>query len=465
MIPAPRSLAAALLVAIALLGASTDVAATDLLQAWEAARDHDPAFAAARAEWQAGQTRERQARALFMPQVSMTGSAGIAASDHDTTGAQFSAPGFGASNDAAFRTRIEGGPATSLSLLAQQPLYNLEKRASARQLTRQAQVAALKLRSAEQELIVRTAHAYFDVVLAEEALFTLRAQKEAAQRAQVEAQERFEAGASPVTDRNEAQARYDEIRTQEILAENDLEMKRVAFVHLTGRRATGLNRIASGAPLDRFDASPVSDWLERAARDNPLIAMQELGREIAQDEIDKYRAWTSPVVDLYVRVNDERSQGSSGYGGTTHVVSSSGAIGVQLTIPLFTGGMRDAKRDEAAALAQKALSEVQALRQTVLRQTQAAWLAANTGLARVHAHEQALRSARSRLDATETGKEVGARTMLDFMGAQSDFYRAQRNLTATKYQLLLDRLRLAASAGTLSESGLREVNAVLTAGQ
>jgi outer membrane protein len=459
-----NSLAATLLAAAVALSSNAAIAGTDLLQAWQSAREHDPSFAAARAQWQAGQTRERQARALFMPQVSVTGSAGVMASDRDTTGAQFSALGFGASTDAAFRTKIEGGPATSLALIAQQPLYNAERRASARQLERQAQVAALEFRSAEQELILRAAQTYFGVVLAEEALITLRAQKDAAKRALEEAKERFEAGATPVTDRDEAQARYDDIKTQEILAENELEMKRVAFGHLTGRPATGLNRIAPGAPLGRFDPTPVASWLDRAARDNPLIAMQELGREIAEDELEKYRAWTSPVVDLYARVADERTQGSSGY-GTTRVASNSRTVGVQIAIPLYTGGMRNVKRDEAAALAQKALSETHALRQEVLRQTQAAWLAANTGLARVHAHEQALRSAQSRLNATETGKEVGARTMLDFMNAQTDFYQAQRNLIAARYQLLLDRLRLAASAGALSEAGLREVNAVLTAGQ
>lgn len=436
--------------------------ATDLLQAWQSAREHDPRFAAARAQSDAGATRERQARALFLPQVSVTGSAGFIATDRDTTGAQFSAPGFGASNDAAFRTKINGGPTGSLALAAQQPLYNVEKRASARQLERQAQVAALELRGAEQDLILRVAQAYFDVVLADETLVTLRAHKQSAARALEEAKERFEAGATPVTDREEAQARHDEIGTREILAENELEVKRLALAQLTGKPAADLDRVGPGVRLDRFDTSSAAHWLDRAERNNPRIAIQELAREIAQDEIDKYRGLTSPSVDAYARIADERMQGGNGY-GTTRIASSTATVGVQLTIPLFTGGMRSAKRDEAAALAQKAQSEVAALRQDVLRQTQAAWLAASSGLVRVRAHEQALRSAQSRLNATETGREVGARTTLDLMNAQADFYQAQRGLIQAKYQLLLDRLRLAASAGVLSESSLREVNAFLRA--
>jgi len=139
------------------------------------------------------------------------------------------------------------------------------------------------------------------------------------------------------------------------------------------------------------------------------------------------------------------------------------SIGLQLTIPIYEGGMRSAKRNEAEALARKAGLDVEALRQEVVRQTRAAWLGVSTGIAQIRAHEQALQSARSRLGATETGNEVGARTMLDLMNAQSDFYQAQRNLAQAKYQLLLNRLRLAATAGDLSETELRNVNAALTA--
>lgn len=190
--------------------------------------------------------------------------------ERNTTGAQFSAPGFGASNDATFRTKIDGGPAISWAIVAQLPLYNAERRASSRQIERHATLADVQFRNAEQELMLRAVQAYFAVILAEETLSTLRAQGEAAARALEVAKGRFEEGATPVTDRDEAQARFD---------------------------------------------------------------------------------------------------------------------------------------------------------------------------------------------------EVGARTMLDLMNAQSDFYQAQRNLTAAKYQLLLDRLRLAASAGVLSDADLREANAVLTAGQ
>jgi outer membrane protein len=451
-----------LLVQVALAAIATQSAwgGTDLLSAWQAARQHDPIFEAARAQWQAGQTKQRQGRALLLPQVAVTGSGGYVSTDRDTTGAQFAVPGFGASNDAAFRTRIHGGQATSWALTAQQPLYNAERMANARQLDRQAQMAEVQFRAAQQELILRTAQAYFAVLLAEETLATLQTQKHAAARARDIGQERFDTGASPVTDRDEARARFDEITTQELASRDDLRMKRAAFTDLTDRPAEQLSHLGD-APLDRFSVGPLADWTDRAAQRNPLIAMQELGRDIARDEVEKFRALTSSSLDLFARVADDRMHGGNGF-GTTNITSNTRTVGVQLTIPIFTGGMRNAKRDEAAALALKAQFDAQALRQEVLRQTQSAWLGVNTGITRVHAHELALRSAQSRLNATETGKEVGARTMLDLMNAQTDFFQAQRNLAQAKYQLLLSRLSLAATAGELSESELREVNSGLS---
>ena len=355
--------AVSLLAGLAMVAVAPAVhAAADLVDAWLAAQQHDAVYQAARAQLEAGQTRQRQARALGLPEVSVNGSAGYMTNDRNTTGAQFSAPGFGASNDATFRTSIDGGQTTAWGLTLQQPLYNAQRQASAQQLERQSQLAQAEFRAAQQDLILRAAQAYFGLVLAEETLATLTAQKAAAGHALDVAREKFDAGATPVTDREEAQARFDDVVNQ-----------------------------------------------------------------------------------------------------VTHITSSTRTVGVQLTIPLYNGGMRSAKRDEASALAVKAQFDTRALREQVLRQAQAAWLAVSTGGARVQAGEQALKSAQSRLDATETGVEVGARTMLDFMNAQNDFYQMQRNLLQTKYQLLLDRLRLSAVTGELGEAELREIDGTLAA--
>ncbi len=455
--------AVSLLAGLAMVAVAPAVhAAADLVDAWLAAQQHDAVYQAARAQLEAGQTRQRQARALGLPEVSVNGSAGYMTNDRNTTGAQFSAPGFGASNDATFRTSIDGGQTTAWGLTLQQPLYNAQRQASAQQLERQSQLAQAEFRAAQQDLILRAAQAYFGLVLAEETLATLTAQKAAAGHALDVAREKFDAGATPVTDREEAQARFDDVVNQVILADNEVQTRRALYGDLTGSPAPRLKRIVRSAQFERYAAGPLAAWTERAAQHNPLLAMQELGQEIARDEVQKFRALVSPTLDLVARIADDRMQGASGF-GTTHITSSTRTVGVQLTIPLYNGGMRSAKRDEASALAVKAQFDTRALREQVLRQAQAAWLAVSTGGVRVHAGEQALKSAQSRLDATETGVEVGARTMLDFMNAQNDFYQMQRNLLQTKYQLLLDRLRLSAVAGELGEAELREIDGTLAA--
>ncbi len=434
--------------------------ATDLVGAWQSARQHDPVFEAARAQLEAGQTRQRQGRALLLPQVTAAASGAYVTTDQNTTGAQFSAPGFGTSADASFRTRVDGGQSAGWSVTAQQPIYNAERFANSRQLDSQSQAAEIQFRTAEQDLILRSAQAYFAVLLADETLATTKAQQIAAKRAFDIANERYDAGAAPVTDREEAKARLDDITAQELFASDELQLKRAAFFDLTGIAAAGLRPLAGGVSLDRFGVGPLAAWSERAAEHNLLIAMQDRGLDIARDEVEKFRALFAPSLDLVARVADDRIHGGSG-AGTSAISTNSRTVGVQLVIPLYSGGMRNAKHDEAVALARKAEFDGQALRQEVLRQTQAGWLGVTSGISRVNARAQALRSAQARLNATETGNEVGARTTLDLMNAQTDYFQAQRNLAQAKYQLLLDRLRLSAVAGELTDKELREVNAAL----
>jgi outer membrane protein len=454
------SLAGAALSLLGLLSGMPAQAAQDLASAWQAAQQHDATFSAARAQWQAGQTKQRQSSALFKPQLTVSGSLGATSLDRDTRGAQFSAPGFGSANDAQFRTRIDAGAATNVALVARKPLYNAELTANASQLERQAEIAELQFRFAQQELILRTAEAYFSVLLAEETLASIEAQKRAAARALEVAEESFDAGALPVTDRNEAQSRYDELASRQVAAENEVALKRSALADMTGTAAEGLKKVDPEADLNRYSVAPLAHWQERAGERSLLLAMQRLGHEIARDEIAKHRGLVAPSLDLIAQVADERMNGRNSF-GSTHITSTAATVGLQLSIPLVTGGMRSAKQDEAVAMAEKTRMDGETLRRGVLRETQAAWLSVASGLAQIRAQEQALKSAAARLDATETGQEVGARTMLDVVNAQADLYRARLRLAQARHELLLGRLRLSASAGELSEADIQAVNAAL----
>jgi outer membrane protein len=448
----------------ATLGAASPAAPAgiDLLTAWEAAQQQDPSLAAARAELDAGQARGRQGRALLLPTVTVTGSAGYGAGSQNSTGAQFTAPGLGTVNGVDFRTDVRDGTATAWRVTAEQPIYNAERSASARQLELQADRSEIGLRAARQELMLRTARVYFDVLLSEDALEEIRRQKAAAGRALDVAQASYDEGKLPVTDRNEVRARHDGIVARESMALDDLELRRAALFELTGLPAENLKRMPASAPLQPFDAGRLDQRLARAGENNALIALQSLAREIAAQEISKWNAAATPTVSLVAQAGGDRLSGNGGFGTSASVSSNNSVVSLQLSIPLYNGGMRGARGDEAVALAEKARFDVDATRKAVQLQTRSAWLGTTSGLTRIQAYERAVESARSRLDATETGYEVGARTTLDLLNAQADLFRALRELQQAKCQVLLDRLTLANALGELDVEELRAVNANLT---
>jgi len=429
----------------------------DLMLAWRSAQQHDAAFAAANAERRVGEQKQRQSRALLLPQVQATAAVGLASIDNRTSGAQFTAPGFGTSNDVDFRTDVNRGHEQRWVISAQQPLYDAERFANSRQLDKQAQLAEMKYTDAQQDLILRVAQAYFDLALARDTETLLVSEKEASQRALDEARARFNSGDIPITDADEAQARFDAIAAQQLAAQSDSEIKRSAFIDVIGIEPVELCQPSVDAAPEKI---ALTDWQQRATNNNPLLAMQMLGVDIAQADIDKYRALTSPVLALVAQAGDDRLHGDGAY-GASELQSSNWMVGVQVTMPLFTGGMRSAKHAEAIAQSEKAQADLTALRQVVARQTQAAWLGVTNGAAQVRALEQAKKSAQTRLRATELGRANGARNTLELLNAQTDSYAAERALRQAQYALVLNRLRLAAAAGALDESTLQTVNSEL----
>ncbi|MBL8445959.1 MAG: TolC family protein [Zoogloeaceae bacterium] len=282
----------------------------------------------------------------------------------------------------------------------------------------------MRYRVAEQTLILRVAQAYVDVLAAGERLALLGRQKSAVGRALDEARERFDAGDIPKTGVTEAQARFDAIVAEELAAADPQRIAGAAFTDLTGLPAEGLRPVG---PALGMAPAPLEDWLARSVQGSLVRAQQRLGEEIARREVDKHRALSALTLDLVARAGEERLNGSGDFGQSS-LNANSRSFTLQLTVPLFTGGMRSARRDEAVALADKARFDVEAARQLAARETRAAWLGVTTGAARVRAFEQARRSAASRLDATQTGQEVGARTTLDVLNAQADLLAANAQL-------------------------------------
>lgn len=445
-----------------LAGTALPAHATDLIDAWHAAQQHDLDHAAARADQQAGATRRDQARALWRPTLVLSGTAGVAGSDTTVSGAQFSAPGLGTSSGVGFDTSVNRGALGRWSVQASLPLYNRERDAQGRQLGLSADVADLAWEDAQQTLMLATTQRYLDVVLAQESLRVLRRQQEAVNNALTETRDRFRLGDAPVTDTHEAAARAEAIAAQGLALETDLQLKQAVFADATGLPPGDLQLLHPAAETAPADTQALAAWLAEADAHNPLLRTQIAAVEVARQEAAKSRGALAPSVDLVAQIGRERLSGNGDFGAASNA-SGNRMIGVQLTLPLYTGGLRDARQQEAQRGIDKAQAQADRARQQVAQQTRAAWLGLTVGAGRIQALAQALAASRSRRDATRLGRQVGDRTTLDLLNAENDAASAELTLLAARAEWLMSRLRLAASAGRLDEAALRSVNQSLQA--
>ncbi|HTN65239.1 MAG TPA: TolC family protein, partial [Burkholderiaceae bacterium] len=331
------------------------------------------------------------------------------------------------------------------------------------QLELAADIAEIEWGNANQALMLRVAERYFDVVLAADTLRVLRRQQAAVERALTETRERFQLGDVKVTDTHEAAARAEAVKAQALAADADLQVKQAALADLTGlpagqarlRRPNDAAAPAAGGSLEH--------WLAKAQERNPNLQMRIAGVAAAKQEAAKFSAQAAPSLDLVLQVGRNRLAGNGDFGAASNT-GNERMIGVQLTIPLYTGGYRSARQEQALALAAKADADASHTRQQVALQVRSLWLGLTVGASRVQALAESSKASQARLDATRLGNEVGDRTTLDLLNAENDAANAELMLLQARIGLLLDRLRLAALGGELDETQLEPVNAALQDG-
>lgn len=449
------------LLALVLHSLPSAAMATGLLEAWQAARAHDKEYAVARAAHEAAQTLREQAHALWRPNLHLSGAAGVAGNETDTRGAQFSAPGFGQSADVGFSTSVTRGTASRLALVATQPLYNPKRHAEQRQLDRTADLGALQWQSAEQSLILRTAEHYFALAIAEESVRIYRQQLDAVQKAAQEAQERFKLGDAPVTDTHEALAQLATLQAQVLAAESDLQLKRNLLADRTGLAPDALSANLPGGEKGAAEQlAPLDFWLTEAQANNPEIHAQRLAAEVAKQEAEKHSPSASASVDLIAQAGKERLSGSGHFGDASNS-GTNWMVGVQLTVPLFTGGYRSAKQAEALHLLDKAQAQSEQTKEHIAQQVRAAWLGLSVGAERIKALEQAQQASQARLDATRLGRKIGERTTLELLNAENELATTSLSLAQARAELLLNRLRIRALIGQLDETALQAAQSAL----
>lgn len=427
--------------------------AQTLLDVYQKAQASDPAWASAQSAHVAAQEKLVQGRALTLPTASLKANAGHTQTDLTRTGGVSS--GFGRSGFDKYETY-------GYSLNISHPLYRKQNSIQYEQSKTQVAQADEILGQARQDLMLRVSEAYFSVLVAQDRIDLIAAQKAAIAQQLEQAKANFEVGTSTITDVHEAQARYDLVLAQEIATINDLEARKRAVQALTGDVPERLIPASGDLPVVIPEPQTMEKWVELAELNSPAVKIQQQALVLAGQEVERTHAGHLPTLDVVGSYADNRANGGTsgdlvGYNKSL----KTGTLGVQFELPLYQGGAITSREREAVANKQKSQDDVEVARRQASLQTRQAWLNLSSSVAQVRAYEQALVSSQSQLDSTKLGYEVGVRTSVDVLNAQQQYFSAKRDLLQARYDYLLNTIRLKAAAGTLAEGDLDAINKLL----
>ncbi len=433
--PSLRPLVAA---AVLALGAASHAQAQSLLEMFQAARDHDASYLSAVANAKATRSRGNQAWAGVLPQVG------------------YSADKFESENNLLSNPPTIDSDSQTLSI--KQPLFQMNGFLGVFQGEHTIDVSERQLQAAEQDLVIRITQAYFDVLSARDSLGVVQAQKQAVSEQLAAAKRNFEVGTSTVTDSREAQARFDLVAAQEIAAQNDLRVKRLALEQLVGINDVQPKALKVPVTLPELQTQDLDFWLAQAQANNAQLQQAHSAQKIASLESKKALSNHLPTLDLVAQ-----QRRSYGFNAATSSYSDSDntSIGLQLNWPLFAGFAHHNRIRETLHLQDKAQADLDNAQRNVIQATRSAFYGVQAGMSQVKALEAAEASSQVSLDANKLGYQVGVRINIDVLNAQTQLYQTKRDLAQARYNVLLGQLRLKQASGTLTGQDLQAINDLL----
>jgi outer membrane protein len=418
-----------------------------LLEVYQQALARDPVLASALNQNKAAQELIEQGKALYRPTVNFSAGANATRSDIrfiDNTGVN---------NPFRFQGRNEY-EGYSYGLDARQPIFRKDRLVQMDQAETQVSQADKQWNLTQQDLILRVTQAYFDVLIAQDQIDLITAQKATISSQREQAQANFDVGNATITDVNESQARYDLIVAQEIAAVNAFQVAKRAVQAITGEIPEKLATVRADLKTNPID-QPMETWLDVTKQNNLSIQIQQDNLKLAEQDIELQRAGHYPTLDAVASYTDNYANGNpTGTGSQL----KSGVIGLQLQVPLYLGGAVNSRVRQAVWNKEKALEDVEIARRQTELETQRAYLNLSTSIAQVKALEQALISSQSQVDSTKLGYEVGVRTSVDVLNAQQQLFSAKRDLLQARYNYLVNIIRLKAASGIVAEPDLADIN-------
>ena len=329
--------------------------AQSLVELYDSARAFDAAYLSAKLQYEANLARAEQSRASILPTASLSGTATL--TDFDNS----------ASNTYNRSYSTQGA-----TLSASHPLYRPSNRATFDQGQKQLTLARAQLDAAEQELIVRTSQTYFDALASQDSLNFVKAQKAAVAEQLASAKRNFEVGTATITDTREAQARFDLVLAQEIAAENDLRIKKIALDQLVGKQGTQPRSLAAPPVLQAIEPADVNTWVLQSEGVHPSIRVAQSNLEIAKLEVTKAEAGHKPTLDLTGSYNITRNPSGTS-SSTASFNTNTATIGLSLNVPLFAGFSTQNRIRETLSLSDKASSDLEGARRNVAQSTRTAF--------------------------------------------------------------------------------------------
>ncbi len=412
----------------------------DLLQVYQLAQQNDAQLKAARAQRDSAFEKRPQAEALLKPTVSLSADANGIRSDvnHSASGAQ-----------------LNHYATASLSVSVSHPIYHRDYWIQLEQADKQVAQATSQYAADEQELIVRTATAYFDVLSAQDALMFSKSESTAIARQLDQSKQRFEVGLIAITSVHEAQAAYDQSLADLIAAENALDNGWEVLHEIVSEPVKSINAVAADLPLNPPTPKNIGQWGDKAQQENLAIKAASYTADIARDNIKLQDSGDAPTVDL---VGSHGLNLSSSKTGTD---SQTTTVGIQFNMPLYTGGGVSSRTQQARYDYTAAQEGLDQQRRSVKRQVRNAYRSVVASISAVEALKASTVSTQSALEATEAGFDVGTRTMVDVLNAQRDLFRAKSNYATARYNYILSGISLKQATGTLSVDDLKQVNSWL----
>ena len=416
--------------------------AQSLVALYESARAFDASYQSVKSLFDATLAKSEQARAGLLHTIGMSANASLSSIDNTLA-----------------KTKQGFYDTQSATLSASRPLYRPVNQITFDQSKRQIAVVEQQLLAAEQDLIVKVSTAYFDVLAAQDSLTFVLAQKAAVAEQLASAKRNFEVGTATITDTREAQARFDLVIAQEIAGRNDLQVKQLALDQLVGKANTAPLAVRLPLTLPPVQPGEIAPWVQKSEELHPGIQQSRLALEVAQLETRKAQAASKPTLDLNGNLN--LTQNGESASSTSSYRTTTASVGLNFTMPLFSGYAIENRLKETLSLEDKARTDLDAIKRTVAQGSRAAFYGLLSGQGQVKALEAAEASSQSALDANKLGYQVGVRINIDVLNSQSQLFDTKAKLAKARYDVLVGGLKLRQATGVLNADDLKTINALL----